>query len=370
MKDQEYELLRQSESYLKTIFLLTDKCFILLDKQNKILLFNEMANTWAKMAFGCNLIEGSNLLEICHSSKAELGQLLEKAHNGIDINYIGEYKNEGVSQWYKVKIYPISENQDNSHTGIYISALNITSQKLIESEREEISLDLIQKNKDLQQFAYIVSHNLRAPVASIIGLAREVNNPVHDETVKQKFLQELLNSAIRLDNIIQDMNKILRVKSAINEIREYVDFRSLIEEITGTISNLITAEAIDLKVEFKGNEGITTIKSYLVSIFLNLFTNSIKYKHPSKIPCINISCQESRGKIFITYKDNGLGIDLSKHKDKVFGLYKRFHPHIEGKGMGLFMIKTHVETLGGSVRLFSKPDLGVKFVIELPHDKS
>ena len=102
------------------------------------------------------------------------------------------------------------------------------------------------------------------------------------------------------------------------------------------------------------------------SIFFNLIFNSIKYRQLDTTPVIKIKSELIEGKIKISFKDNGIGIDLTKYGDKIFGLYKRFHFHVEGKGIGLFMVKTQIETLGGTIGVESKQGEGTGFIIEFP----
>ncbi|MGZ4100022.1 MAG: sensor histidine kinase, partial [Bacteroidia bacterium] len=109
-----------------------------------------------------------------------------------------------------------------------------------------------------------------------------------------------------------------------------------------------------------------SVKSYVHSIFYNLISNSIKYRKPDKALVITIKSEVNKERIMISFKDNGIGIDLIKHGDKIFGLYSRFHLNIEGKGMGLFMIKTEAESLGGNITVKSKPGEGAEFIVELP----
>ncbi len=111
------------------------------------------------------------------------------------------------------------------------------------------------------------------------------------------------------------------------------------------------------------------VQSYLHSIFYNLLTNSIKYRTPGIPPAIGIRSETRAGTLVITFEDNGLGIDLVKKGEQVFGLYKRFHHHIEGKGMGLFLVKTQVELLGGKISIESKENAGTKFTITFEEKK-
>jgi len=108
---------------------------------------------------------------------------------------------------------------------------------------------------------------------------------------------------------------------------------------------------------------ITSLKAYMHSIFSNLISNSIKYRKPDEEPYIEINSRKEEGKIILTFKDNGLGIDLTTKSDKIFGLYNRFHSHVEGKGMGLFMVKTQVEALGGIITATSELNKGLEFTI-------
>ena len=145
---------------------------------------------------------------------------------------------------------------------------------------------------------------------------------------------------------------------------------SIIQDIEISLSTLIKdEEAIIVYDKIERNEMIT-IKSYLYSILYNLILNSLKYRRKEVRPIIEISSKVVEGKLQLLVKDNGLGIDLKKKGDQVFGLYKRFHTKTaEGKGMGLFMVKTQVETIGGRISLTSIVNEGTQFTISLGLEK-
>jgi signal transduction histidine kinase len=117
--------------------------------------------------------------------------------------------------------------------------------------------------------------------------------------------------------------------------------------------NLIKEQKVKFIIDFSAANELLTLKSFMHSIFYNLISNSIKYRQPDLDPIIEIKSERSGNKFILIFTDNGIGIDLVKNKGQVFGLYKRFHSHVEGKGMGLFMVKTQVETLGGSISVES-----------------
>jgi signal transduction histidine kinase len=108
-----------------------------------------------------------------------------------------------------------------------------------------------------------------------------------------------------------------------------------------------------------------TLKSYMQSIFYNLISNSVKYRQPNLAPVIEIKSRKRQNKIELSFRDNCMGIDLTKNGDQVFGLYKRFHTNeIQGKGIGLFMVKTQVEAIGGTISVHSEVNKGTEFKIE------
>jgi len=241
---------------------------------------------------------------------------------------------------------------------------DITERKLAEKERIKMMADLVLRNKDLEQFTYIVSHNLRSPVANIIGVSNMLNTPGLP-IVKRNVLGLLLSDSVaKLDDVINDLHDILQVKNTLNEKKEKVLFSNLVENIKKSISNLIDKDSILIIHDFTAVDEMATLKSYLYSIFYNLISNSIKYRQPD-IPClIVIKSELYNGEIYLSFTDNGLGIDLTKNNELVFGLYKRFHTSKEGKGMGLFMVKTQVETIGGKITINSEVNKGTTFNIK------
>jgi PAS domain S-box-containing protein len=241
---------------------------------------------------------------------------------------------------------------------------DITERILGEKERVKIVSDLVLRNNDLEQFAYIISHNLRAPIANIIGASTALNDIDTSNEDKIILKKSITTSILKLDDVVGDLNLILQVKSNINETKEVVNFTDLVEDIKISIKNLVVRGGVSIKCNFSEFDQFLTIKSYMYSIFYNIITNSVKYCKPD-IECnIEIVSRVERNTLKLIFTDNGLGIDLCKKGDEVFGLYKRFHTHIEGKGMGLYMVKTQVEMLGGKISVKSEENVGTEFIIE------
>ncbi|MBC7567283.1 MAG: PAS domain S-box protein [Pedobacter sp.] len=228
--------------------------------------------------------------------------------------------------------------------------------------------ELVSTNTGLQQFSYIISHNLRSPVANIVALTEYLRDETNTPETNLELQEALSTSVNLLNGVIEDLTSILAVKNKVSDKMEEISLRGLLSDIQVSIQNLINDSQAIINVEITGDDTIYSLKSYLHSVFINLISNSIKYAQTDKNPIIQISIDAKGDFYHITFRDNGMGIDLEKKKDEVFGLYKRFHENIRGKGMGLFMVKTQLETLGGTISIQSEVNVGTEFKILLPID--
>ncbi|MEJ6979661.1 PAS domain S-box protein [Pedobacter sp. P351] len=253
------------------------------------------------------------------------------------------------------------------------SMADITERKLGEIKLKELNAqlnsfmsELISTNQELEQFSYIVSHNLRAPVANLMSLARllKENSVTADEMAD--LITGILSSSERLDEVIADLNLILRIKGKINENKISLNILDVISSVKQDLADQIQTSNAKIQVDLKDNNEVLGIRSYIFSIFYNLLSNSIKYSRPNISPVINISSHKIENKSVLVFSDNGLGIDLANQAKHLFGLYKRFHYHTEGRGMGLYIVKTQVQALGGKIDVNSTVGQGTIFTIELP----
>lgn len=240
--------------------------------------------------------------------------------------------------------------------------------KKLNKELKDHTKELVSANKGLEQFSYIVSHNLRAPVANILGIANILEDGDHEKSMESILRGEMFSNVKRLDQIVRDLNDILNVKSDFAQKREDVDLELIIKDIIASNKNLVEENDVTVVTDFTDINKFKTVKSYIYSIFFNLIGNSIKYRKKDVAPKIKVSSAIREDNVILMIEDNGMGLDLKKSKKQLFGLYKRFHTHVEGKGMGLFMVKTQVQILGGNIEVESEAGVGTKFIISLKKD--
>lgn len=294
---------------------------------------------------------------------------------GEEVSSVFEYvglRKDGSRRWFEARVTKILH--DKKIIGTQSAIRDITDQKqsidlLKASEAEKTNLlhELNQRYNELMQFNYIVSHNLRAPIANIMGLAEMFNMDGIDEEEKRQIINHIQFSILKIDELINDLNIILAARSDIHSKKEKIVFSDIIERVEKTLDKQIRESKTRLKLKIeKDAETIYSIKSFIKSTLYNLVNNAIKYRDPKRNPVISIGIKRIEDKIEIKVEDNGIGIDLEKYGKDIFGLYKRFHPSFEGKGLGLNMTKTQVESLGGTISIESNPGKGSVFTVLLP----
>ncbi|MDB5022967.1 MAG: domain S-box protein [Mucilaginibacter sp.] len=360
------ELLLQSKANLQTIFENTDIAYALCDAEHKIVSFNTKANELCLEQFNKKLKVGAYAFAYFPKSKIpNFKEAIPKITRNEMVSYETSYDlNDGSVKWYEVRWAGIA-NEQKENMGFILAFKDITERKVSDMERDRMTSDLVQRNRDLEQFTYIVSHNLRAPVANIMGLSNMLNGFDFDLNENREVKTALATSINVLDNMILDLNHILQVSNRVNERSEVVSFPKLVEDIVLSLRHLINNENAVVNYNFKAADKMIAIKSYMHSIFYNLILNGIKYKRPHVEPVISIFTRKNEGKLEILFRDNGKGIE-EKNLKNMFGLYKRFDTSVEGKGMGLFMVKIQVESMEGKISAESVYGEGTRFKLEFP----
>ncbi len=241
---------------------------------------------------------------------------------------------------------------------------DITRHKEYELNILKANRDLATHNERLTNFSHIVSHNLRTHSGNFEMILRLIEDAEDGEVAGYiDILNKISNS---LSETISRLNEITDIQN-IDELKlEPLNLAEMVQRAENALLGDIGKADARIETDFGPCESIIANRSYLQSAFQNLLSNAIKYKHPERTPHIRITADASQNHCIIKFEDNGSGIDLKTHGDKIFGLYKVFHRNPDAKGVGLFMTRTQIEAMNGSIEVESEPGEGSIFTIKLP----
>lgn len=223
---------------------------------------------------------------------------------------------------------------------------------------------LTHQKKQLEDFCNIISHNLRAPLVNISMLVEMVTeNAVQSEN--NILLDKLDKAAKNLNETFNELVESIQISQDTEIPFEEIELQNFTESIIDGLQGEINKTEAIIEMDFNKAPRLHYPVSYMKSILFNIISNALKYSSPDRKPIIKISSEIKKNLIVISISDNGLGIDLEKHRDNLFKIRKVFHSHPSAKGFGLFITKSQVTALGGKIWVQSEPDVGSTFFVEL-----
>lgn len=299
----------------------------------------------------------------------DLPEMEDKARSQLSTNFdsfssVSRFRMKtGEWKWALSNSKVVSKNAEGRITRIVGITVDMDKLKNKEKELYAITRELTHTNKELQQFAYITSHNLRAPVANIISLLRLM--PEENLSAETRdLLSKISICTFGLHDTLDELNMILtNVFSSAHEEDSEIDFKTRLAILNNSISEFIRSRDAEIISDFSRVPSMQYPLRVFDSILLNLVTNAIKYRHPKRKPIIHISSREEAGYYVLEISDNGLGIDIEKYQHKLFRLYQRFHEGAEGKGIGLYLVRNQVEAHEGKITVSSEPGTGSTFTV-------
>lgn len=209
------------------------------------------------------------------------------------------------------------------------------------------------QNKRLINFTYIISHNVRSHVANIIGIV-DIGEIAENEEENKLMWNLIKESADSLDETLYNLNEVVSIQSNTNLPVNPINVHHEIVKIVKSIQIMVNQADTSINYNFEYDEIIESNPAYFESIVLNLITNSLKYRCPDRPLTIDINLFREDNYTVMTFRDNGLGIDIDKYKEELFGMYKIFHGNKDARGLGLFIIKTQIEAMKGKIEVESE----------------
>jgi len=276
---------------------------------------------------------------------------------------VSNSKKNGEKFWINFTIAPVA-NEKGWFTHWIAVERDVTKEKEAAVEKEHMLDELIENNKELIQFSYITTHNLRAPLTNLISICKKIDTKFIEDEMTVKLIEGFKQSTSLLNDTLDDLIKILIIKENRHIVIAECVFEETLEKIKASISTILLKNVVKIEADFSEATTVSFVCIYLESIFLNLLTNAIKYSHPTRYPIVKIKTfKDANGCTKLTFSDNGRGMNMERVKNKIFGLYQRFHSNADGKGIGLYLIHSQITALGGKIEVESEEGVGTMFTI-------
>jgi PAS domain S-box-containing protein len=281
------------------------------------------------------------------------------------LNHDFEYRmiaKNGTIVWLRDIVNVVFEDEEaTSLRGIMI---DITKTKEAEKELNDSFQLVTEQNKRLLNFSYIVSHNLRSHTSNITSIMDLIESSDTEEE-KDEMVQLLKSVSCSLNETMTHLNEVINIQTNVDLVSEPLNIRQYIEIVQSQLLKQITTKDVSFAIDIPNDIKINYNPAYLESILYNLISNAIRYKHPDRKPLISIKWFSENDSNVLQFSDNGIGIDLVRNADKIFGMYKTFSNNPESKGIGLFITKNQIDAMGGTITVESEPNLGTTFKIHI-----
>ncbi|WP_242916105.1 chemotaxis protein CheB [Pontibacter liquoris] len=245
------------------------------------------------------------------------------------------------------------------------SFIDLSDLKLTQERLQSANEHLLKVNEDLDTFVYTASHDLKAPIANIEGLMLlledqiKESGPLEGEPTEPLFVM-LKDSISRFQKVIKDLTDIAKVQRDVDGEAEQVEMQEIVDEVLTNLEGLLSEKNAQLQIDFKAAPAINFSRKNLYSILYNMISNAVKYSDEERTPVIQLKTEETGPYVCLSVTDNGSGIS-SDNLSKVFTLFKRFHAHVEGTGMGLYIVKRMIDNAGGKIEVESCEGQGTTF---------
>jgi PAS domain S-box-containing protein len=284
-------------------------------------------------------------------------------HANQSLNHDFEYRmvaKNGTIVWLRDIVSVVFEN--DKAIGLRGIMIDITKNKEAEKDLKNSFNLVTEQNKRLLNFSYIVSHNLRSHTSNIASIMTLIETSDSEEE-KNEMLLLLKTVSNSLNDTMLHLNEVINIRNNIGLVSESLNLNQYIEVVQNVLSEQIITKNVSILNEVPNDVMVNYNPAYLESVLYNILSNSIRYSHPDRKPIITIKWLIENEMKVLQISDNGVGIDLVKNADKIFGMYKTFSNNPESKGIGLFITKNQIDAMNGNITVESKPNMGTTFKI-------
>jgi len=277
-----------------------------------------------------------------------------------EIKYEQRFKGaDGIYHWREDSANIIYD-ENGKYTKYIVVTRDISERKETEKEKNRLYKITENQNEKLINFTHIVSHDIRSHTSNL-SMILDLYEETEDRTEQNEYFNMLKQSTNKLSETIFYLNETVAIQSGIKNEKTSINLKKEIEKALTGINAIVLTNNASITIDVDSDIEIFATQSYLESIIFNLLTNAIKYRSPERNPEVKITAAKIGEEVKFSITDNGIGIDMVKNKDKIFGMYKTFHGNTDAVGLGLFMVKNHMESMGGRIEVESQVNVGTTF---------
>ncbi|WP_162910650.1 PAS domain-containing protein [Hymenobacter oligotrophus] len=281
-------------------------------------------------------------------------------------------------------VYQPRRNEHNQVDGLLVFVFEVTEQ--VQARQQVLNLNeelkganaelaaanqqLTRTNIDLDNFVYTASHDLKAPISNLDGLLALLRHELPAEVAQSEYvaptLSHMRDAVERFKRTIDQLTDVSRLQKEHSPAAVAVDLAAVVDDVCQDLAPLLRETNARLTVAVANFPAVLFSEKNLRSVVFNLLSNALKYRHPARRPHVDVRAHVRTGYTVLEVHDNGLGLDAAQ-LPRLFAMFQRFHSHVEGTGIGLFMVKRMVENAGGRIEVHSQPGAGTTFFVHLPH---
>jgi signal transduction histidine kinase len=320
-----------------------------------------------------------------------LDEVYTTGHPVVGNEVMARYLAAATTPRYIDFTYQALLGPDGQPTGVLASVIDVTEKVLARQQVQQLNEELLTANNELQisnlalattnqqltrtnvdldNFIYTASHDLKSPISNLEGLLLAVQHeiPAEAQVGNVPLMLGMMRDAIeRFKRTIAHLTDVSRLQKEHSQEASQVPLAALVAEVSLDLTPLIRQSGGQLDVLVPESATLTFSEKNLRSVVYNLLSNAFKYRHPERTPYVRVAYRAQEAYQVLEVQDNGLGLDLTQGQAKLFAMFQRLHTHVEGSGIGLYMVKRMVENVGGHIEVASTLGMGCTFSVYFPY---
>ncbi|WP_165749773.1 PAS domain-containing sensor histidine kinase [Cellulophaga sp. Z1A5H] len=338
--------------------------FVILNKDLNFVDINQAALNTIKIKredfIGRNLLDFFPYLK--ENERYQLYKNVLVTGKSIGLDEVSFHTDDGVLK-FMIKAFKIGDYLGMSTLDVTNLTNTIDQLKTTKVNLQTVNDNLKRKNQELEEFSYVAAHDLRSPLTNIHSLLDMLQS---DNSISEKGMpvfEKVQQVAKQMCDKLRALNSVIALKTTLDDKIEIINFSAIVSKVKSIHIEEIVQTRTIIKEDFVHAPTIDYNLKQMESILQNLISNAIKYRNPNRKSVIFIKTSLVQGKLVLTVKDNGLGFDKTTPPEKIFGLFKRMHTHVEGLGVGLYVTHSMITNNGGEISVKSELNKGTEFKI-------